>query len=349
METDDQGNVVRYYIYGLGLIGSQDTSGGYSLHHYNRRGDTIALTDLNGQVTDRMVYDPYGAVISRIGTTQTPYLFDGRDGVATDDNGLVHMRARYYNPQTGGFISQDTLLGSITHAKSLNRYAYAEGNPLLYNDPTGHFINIAIGTAIGATVGGISSYIASDGDWNAVKAGAIGGAISGAIVSTGAGAVTLAVGAGTLNTAGAVGAMGVIGAVGSATGNIGNQVSEDRFNGQEVSIDTKEVALSAAVGGIAGAASGGFIGLEKAVKASAKAINANLSNAMQQASTYLTQTQKASPAVVQKVQSAYMSGMTKVGLSTNRTIVGATAIDQFLSPIISEKVNYNLKGSYKYQ
>ena len=39
-------------------------------------------------------YDTYGGLDSRTGTTDTPFMYNGRDGVVTDANGLLYMRAR---------------------------------------------------------------------------------------------------------------------------------------------------------------------------------------------------------------------------------------------------------------
>ena len=55
----------------------------------------------------------------------------------SDDNGLYYMRARYYNIDIKRFINQDVVIGSIASSKSLNRYAYVEGNPVSYLDPFG--------------------------------------------------------------------------------------------------------------------------------------------------------------------------------------------------------------------
>ena len=55
----------------------------------------------------------------------------------TDENGLYYMRQRYYDTDIKGFINQDILVGSIDNSKSLNRYAYVQGNPINYNDPFG--------------------------------------------------------------------------------------------------------------------------------------------------------------------------------------------------------------------
>ena len=56
----------------------------------------------------------------------------------TDGTGLVYMNARYYDPQLGQFISPDTLVPDATQLMDFNRYAYARGTPMKYNDPSGH-------------------------------------------------------------------------------------------------------------------------------------------------------------------------------------------------------------------
>ena len=47
------------------------------------------------------------------------------------------MRARYYNPDIKRFINQDVVQGSLDNAISLNRFAYANGNPISLIDPFG--------------------------------------------------------------------------------------------------------------------------------------------------------------------------------------------------------------------
>ncbi len=56
----------------------------------------------------------------------------------TDGNGLVYMRARYYNPDVHRFVSTDILEGDISDPLSLNRYAYCSNDPINSIDPTGH-------------------------------------------------------------------------------------------------------------------------------------------------------------------------------------------------------------------
>jgi RHS repeat-associated protein len=130
------GNEQTYYVYGLGLIG-QEVAGEYSTYHFDLRGSTVAITDADGKVTDRYQYSAYGEILSSSGNTDTPFLYNGRDGVMTDANGLYYMRARYYNPEIRRFVSQDILLGVVIDGQSLNRYAYVQGNPIGYVDPLG--------------------------------------------------------------------------------------------------------------------------------------------------------------------------------------------------------------------
>jgi RHS repeat-associated protein len=55
-----------------------------------------------------------------------------------DASGLYYYGARYYDPQLGQFISPDTIIPDPTKLIDYNRYLYARGNPVKYNDPTGH-------------------------------------------------------------------------------------------------------------------------------------------------------------------------------------------------------------------
>lgn len=125
-----------YYVYGLGLIG-EETADNFSTYHYDRRGSTIAITDIAGEITDTYIYGPYGELVTHTGSNDTPFLYDGRDTVSTDINGLYYMRARYYNPTIKRFMSKDVLLGSINKGQSLNRYSFVTGQPVFLVDPTG--------------------------------------------------------------------------------------------------------------------------------------------------------------------------------------------------------------------
>jgi RHS repeat-associated protein len=96
-----------YYVYGPGLLYEVDDAGNTTTYHYDSRGSTVALTSGSGTVSDRVEYSSYGSITRRTGSTDTPFLYNGRYGVMTDANGLLYMRARYYNPFLRRFLNAD--------------------------------------------------------------------------------------------------------------------------------------------------------------------------------------------------------------------------------------------------
>ena len=92
MKTTD--GVVTKYVYGKGLIG-EEVDNAFKTYHFDFRGSTIAITDASGAIMDTFAYDTYGKCISRTGTSDVIFGYNGRDGVITDSNGLIYMRARY--------------------------------------------------------------------------------------------------------------------------------------------------------------------------------------------------------------------------------------------------------------
>lgn len=135
IRTDAAGNQT-FYIHGIGLI-AEDGPSGYRAYHYDSRGSTVALTDATGQVTHRFAYGPYGEYAGDPAAAPTPFLFNGRDGVMTDPDGLYQMRSRFYHPLVKRFVNRDVWSGEAAAPQTLNRYAYATGNPVSLIDPFG--------------------------------------------------------------------------------------------------------------------------------------------------------------------------------------------------------------------
>ena len=125
-------NGTNTYLYGNGRISQQATQTEYFLG--DALGSVRQLTNPIGAVTLTQSYTPYGEVTQSTGTSQTSYGFTNE---ATDPNGLVYLRARYYAPTDGRFISRDTWNGDYNRPLSLNRWNYVEGNPVNLVDPTG--------------------------------------------------------------------------------------------------------------------------------------------------------------------------------------------------------------------
>ncbi len=102
---------------------------------------TSALVNQDGTVNSRNYYYPYGgnrggSAFSGITTKRFTgqYHEQGLPG----GEGLAFYNARWYDSQLGVFISADTIVPDPLSPQSFNRYAYAIGNPLRFQDPTGH-------------------------------------------------------------------------------------------------------------------------------------------------------------------------------------------------------------------
>jgi RHS repeat-associated protein len=99
-------------------------------------GSVRQLTDAQGEITLANAYEPYGTLAQSAGSAQTSY---GYTGEYTDPSGMVYLRARFYMPNDGRFLTRDTWMGDTNRPLSLNRWMYGYGNPVKYTDPSGHF------------------------------------------------------------------------------------------------------------------------------------------------------------------------------------------------------------------
>jgi RHS repeat-associated protein len=136
-ETDGSGNITAYYVYGLGLVSMIKSDGATYYYHFDSRGSAIALTDTSQNVTDQYAYDPFGKATNSTGSTVQPFKYVGRYGLMDEGNGLTYIRARYYSPELGRFITKDPLTGKENDSQSLNRYIYAVNNPVGLVDVSG--------------------------------------------------------------------------------------------------------------------------------------------------------------------------------------------------------------------
>ena len=93
--------------------------------------------------------------------------------ISDSTTGLSYMNARYYNPATGTFTSQDTYYGSAYSPWTQHLYSYTGANPINFTDPTGHYYVKEVGLPYGAGAGaGGGSY--SSGLKNVVSSVLIG-------------------------------------------------------------------------------------------------------------------------------------------------------------------------------
>jgi RHS repeat-associated protein len=136
------GVVTRTYTYGLQRISenlspavSGNSTWTTSFYVYDGGGSVRQLTNSNGVVTDEYEYDAYGNSFTKSGTTPNNYLY--RAEQYDSDLGLYYLRARYYNPATGRFLSRDPDEGKYWEPATLHKYLYANGDPVNGIDPSG--------------------------------------------------------------------------------------------------------------------------------------------------------------------------------------------------------------------
>jgi RHS repeat-associated protein len=122
-----------------GLIGAQRSGNTAQIALTNIHGDvtgTFSPASTTTSLTASQAYDPYGNITATSGTMPAV----GYQGQYTDPaTGTTKMGARWYNPATGTFTSNDTITGSpVPPTVSPTPYGYVDGNPLTNADPSGH-------------------------------------------------------------------------------------------------------------------------------------------------------------------------------------------------------------------
>jgi len=124
------------YLYAGGRLYARKSNNGTVYYHQDGLGSTVAITNSTGAVLNEYTYDVFGEPHIIKETVENSILFTGEP---YDQSGLVYLRARYYDPTTGRFISKDTYKGEITDPSSQNSYAYCGNNPVNAVDPSGHW------------------------------------------------------------------------------------------------------------------------------------------------------------------------------------------------------------------
>ena len=129
------------YVRGTNLLAKFSKQSGnvktdYQYYTQNAHGDVVNLTDADGAITKSYTYDAFGVEqnIDDADTNAFRYCGEYYDS----ETGTIYLRARYYDPSMGRFISRDSYAGKNSDPLSLNRYTYCHNNPIFYADPKGH-------------------------------------------------------------------------------------------------------------------------------------------------------------------------------------------------------------------
>jgi RHS repeat-associated protein len=152
--------VTRTYTYGRQrisqsqLINSSWTPGFYG---HDGLGSVRQLTSPAGAVTDTYDYDAWGNTVGSMGSTPNAYLYRGEQYDA--DLNLYYLRARYFNPLTGRFLTRDPYEPCRCAAcgcacgkdpSAFHKFLYTAANPVNRIDPSGHMTLVEKTLLIGA-------------------------------------------------------------------------------------------------------------------------------------------------------------------------------------------------------
>jgi RHS repeat-associated protein len=156
METDSSGTTMASYVLaGLEIV-SQRRAGSTSYYLHDAQGSVRGLADPAGAVTDRYTYAAFGELVEQEGGTENPYRYTAQQ--YGEASGLYSLRARYYDPTSGRFLSRDPL-EQWRNVRELNRYSYAASDPLNLVDPSGRQA-LAEGALLRAVNAGVTGAVA---------------------------------------------------------------------------------------------------------------------------------------------------------------------------------------------
>ena len=124
-----------YYFLTGHQLGVLDNTGKTTFYLTDALGSVLASFNNvanSAALKGNQVYGPYGNPRDFQGTINTA---KGYTGQYTDSvSGLDYYGSRYYDQVAGVFLSADTVHGNM---QGVNPYAYVNGNPETYSDPTG--------------------------------------------------------------------------------------------------------------------------------------------------------------------------------------------------------------------
>ncbi|GEM_PF-2074334 len=118
----------------------------YLFYHWDHLGTTRLITTTPTAanptgVVSRHDYEPFGVEIAPYptgdeDTVKNTHQYTGHE--RDKATGYDYMHFRYYGSNIGRFMKPDNVRGKLTNPQSFNLYAYVTGNPVSFNDPTGH-------------------------------------------------------------------------------------------------------------------------------------------------------------------------------------------------------------------
>ena len=157
------------------------------LLHRDYMGSILMVTDVNGSVLEKRVFDAWGEIVSVLdgNNNALPSLLLTDRGYTGHEHlqnvGIINMNGRLYDPKLHRFLSPDNYIQDPFNTQNFNRYGYVLNNPLSYTDPNGEIIvPLLIGAGVGILTNGINNLIYDRPFFKGALSSAITGGIQGA-------------------------------------------------------------------------------------------------------------------------------------------------------------------------
>jgi len=126
------------YVFAGNLRIAMIAASGVNYFHKDHLGSSNVITDNTGATVEITEYMPFGSIREHTGAETSNYKFTDQE--LDPESGLYNYNARLYDPVIGRFLSADTIVPYPFDPQILNRYSYVRNNPLIYIDPSGHFL-----------------------------------------------------------------------------------------------------------------------------------------------------------------------------------------------------------------
>ena len=135
-QVDLNGAVLARYAEGLNIDEplAMLRGGATSYYHADGLDSVTSLSNVAGALAQTYAYDSFGKQTSSSGSLTNPFQYTAREFDA--ETNLQFSRARYYDPATGRFLSEDPFWINIQDART-SAYAYVSNEPTSATDPLG--------------------------------------------------------------------------------------------------------------------------------------------------------------------------------------------------------------------
>ena len=137
LELTESGKVRKRYIRGNDLVyADKGTDTEKQYYVTDPHGNVVQTVDESGKVTKAYEYDSFGNEVKPDSKDDNPFRYCGE--YYDHETGEVYLRARYYQPAVGRFLTRDSYTGQEDEPESLHLYTYCGNDGVNAWDPSGH-------------------------------------------------------------------------------------------------------------------------------------------------------------------------------------------------------------------